>query len=257
MIHHVEEVSGNVSLLRHQPAGVFRLPETLRGQRRGVPPGPSQRSSLFTERDRGGGRGQDPLTAVVKPFRAAEDRDVFVALPRPHHQLPRGSADPPQGRSGPAAGIAALRTQRHHMQEIRETTPRPRPPGRDVKFIEPVGQTAKKSRYYQYNEPSRVFMPPFCWQRRRLVRRYSERSSCVRIPRTDVAEEAVESFVVVPVDPVEGGFFDIGQASGDDLRPLDGCHRRRHVEILGSLVQAALDPGTRGSWSHAYPEPLT
>jgi transposase-like protein len=134
VLRHVEEVSGNVSAtcryygISRQAYYRWLKRFDAEGHRRA--PRSHQRPTPFAEGDKRRGGREDPLVAPAVSLRAAEDRNVSEALSRHHDQLLRGVADPAQGRPGPAAGIAALQTQRHKVETLRETATRARPAGR-------------------------------------------------------------------------------------------------------------------------------
>ena len=94
VLRHVEEVSGNVAatcryygISRQAYYGWLKRYESEGFE------GLKDRSSAphhSPDRDQRGGDREDPLAAPAISFRPAEDRHVFEALPRPHHQLRQG-----------------------------------------------------------------------------------------------------------------------------------------------------------------------
>src|SRR5512133_233337 len=125
VLRHVEEVSGNVSLLRHQPAVLLRLAPPLRGRRHRRLERPLQPAAPLTSGDPARGDREDPLVAEALTLRPGQDRDVSGPLPRRDDQHLRGVADLETAPNEPAARIPALPTPGAAVEALREATPRP------------------------------------------------------------------------------------------------------------------------------------
>ena len=152
VIRHAQEVTGNVSARRAATTGSPGRPTTsgCGGTRAGGLAALRDGSSTAAhepERHPGGGRGQDRLPAPDLPLRAAQDRDVPQAVPRPRAQPVGDLADPQPPRHEPAPGVPAVPPPRDRWKRYEKPLPGHRVQI-DVKFIAPLPGSRRK--YYQY-----------------------------------------------------------------------------------------------------------
>lgn len=99
---------------------------------------------------------EDPLASPAVSFRAAEDLDVPRPLPRRHHQPIGCLAHPAQARPQPTTGVfGATNARTPGGNATRKNAPATNCKW-TRKFIEPLGQTGKKKRYYLLHRNRRL-----------------------------------------------------------------------------------------------------
>ena len=149
IIRHAQEVTGNVSktcryygitrqayykwLRRYEEHGV------------GGPAGPRDGPRRARTRPAGRGGRQDRLPAPDLPLRAAQDRDVPQALPRPPGHTVRDLADPQAPGHEPAADVAAVPPPRRPVEALREAATRA--PGPDRRQVHRAAAGLRKKHY--------------------------------------------------------------------------------------------------------------